>query len=358
MPTAKPQPLAVESLLAPIPGKSPAGDARAYSTRLRDQFEELRHEDDPHDFDDATRPAVLKKADWQGVQKLAEQALANDTKDLRVACHLVEALVRQNGFDGLHDGLALLTALSNDCWDRVNPPLDDEDPDSRGAPLSNMLDDPARGLCFPNLVRSLPLLGDAAGVCSFTDWQRLQSPGDANAKTKRDAILAASSPERLETVASDAEACLAELTALRNLLDTKLGSYAPSFSHLGEAINDCKTLAKRALGQLRPENSAVAEQPVIAAVVKVESGRSEDLPHEDAATSRRAAYEQIQRAANALARLEPHSPVPYLVQRAVALGSLPFPQMIKQLVREENILSELYRELGIDAAAQGQGTAS
>jgi len=32
--------------------------------------------------------------------------------------------------------------------------------------------------------------------------------------------------------------------------------------------------------------------------------------------------------------------------------------MIKQLVREENILSELYRELGIDAAAQGQGTAS
>jgi type VI secretion system protein ImpA len=270
---------------------------------------------------------------------------------------LVEALVRQRGFDGLHNGLELLTRMSSDCWDRVNPPLDDEDPDSRGAPLSNMLDDPARGLCFPNLVRSLPVLGDAAGACSFTDWQRLQSPGDTNAKTKRDAILAASSPERLETVASDAEACLAELTALRNLLDTKLGSYAPSFSHLGEAINDCKTLAKRALGQLRPESAATEKQ---ANDTVKETGRQECLPHDgaDAATSRRAAYEQIQRAADALARLEPHSPVPYLVQRAVALGSLPFPQMIKQLVREENILSELYRELGIDAAAQGQGTAS
>lgn len=346
MPTANSQPLAVEPLLAPIPGKSPAGDARAYSTRLRDQFEELRHEDDPHDFDDATRPAVLKRADWQGVQKLAEQALVGETKDFRVACHLVEALVRQKGFDGLHDGLALLTQMSSDCWDRVNPPLDDEDPDSRGAPLSNMLDDPARGLCFPNLVRSLPVLGDAAGACSFTDWQRLQSPGDASAKAKRDAILAASSPERLETVASDAEACLAELTALRNLLDTKLGTYAPSFSHLGEAINDCKTLAKRALGQLRPESGTATEKPVATTAVEVESGWPGGLPHEE----RRAAYEQIQRAADALARLEPHSPVPYLVQRAVALGSLPFPQMIKQLVREENILSELYRELGIDAA--------
>jgi hypothetical protein len=43
--------------------------------------------------------------------------------------------------------------------------------------------------------------------------------------------------------------------------------------------------------------------------------------------------------------------VPYLVQRAVALGKMPFPQMIRQLVREESILSELYRELGIDSTA-------
>jgi type VI secretion system protein ImpA len=351
MPTATTQPLEVAPLLAPIPGKLPAGDARAYSSRLRERFEELRHEDDPNDFDDATRPAVLKRADWQGVQKLAEQALRGETKDFRVACHLLEALVRQQGWSGLQDGLALLAKLADECWDRVNPPLDEEDPDSRGAPLANMLDDPARGLCFPSVVRSLPILGDAVSLCSFTDWQRLQTPSDANAKTKRDAILAATSPERLETVASDAEACLTELTALRNLLDTKLGSYAPSFSHLGEALSDCKTLARQALGQLRPESSnaaadTIVEKPASTAVVKDTSGRPGGLPHEE----RRAAYEQIQRAAEALARLEPHSPVPYLVQRAVALGSLSFPQMIKQLVREENILSELYRELGIDAA--------
>ena len=354
MPTATTHPLEVEPLLAPIPGKQPAGDTRAYSSRLREQFEELRHEDDPSDFDDATRPAVLKRADWSGVQKLAEEALRGETKDFRVACHLVEALVRLKGFDGLHDGLSLLAQMSDACWDRLNPPLDEEDLDSRGAPLSNMLDDPARGLCFPSVVRSLPILGDAANMCSFTDWQRLQTPGDNTAKAKREAIMAATSPERLETVASDAEACLAELMSLRNMLDSKLGSYAPSFSHLGEALSDCKTLAQRALGQIRPASASAKHD------VEESTGRQECLPHGagDNVASRRAAYEQIQCAADALARLEPHSPVPYLVQRAVALGNMPFPQMIRQLVREENILSELYRELGIDTVAAASQTAS
>jgi hypothetical protein len=39
------------------------------------------------------------------------------------------------------------------------------------------------------------------------------------------------------------------------------------------------------------------------------------------------------------------------VKRAVELGRLPFPEMIKQFVREESTLCELYRELGINAPA-------
>ena len=44
-----------------------------------------------------------------------------------------------------------------------------------------------------------------------------------------------------------------------------------------------------------------------------------------------------------------NSPVPFLIRRAVALGSLPFPQMMKALLREEfqQALVELNRELGI-----------
>jgi predicted component of type VI protein secretion system len=53
--------------------------------------------------------------------------------------------------------------------------------------------------------------------------------------------------------------------------------------------------------------------------------------------------------ADLLERLEPHSPVPYLVRRAVALGSLPFPQLMKALIREDytQAITEMNRELGI-----------
>ena len=59
---------------------------------------------------------------------------------------------------------------------------------------------------------------------------------------------------------------------------------------------------------------------------------------------------QIDAAAEVLRRLEPHSPVPYLVKRAVKLGRMPFPTLIKQLVREESVLTELYREFDISSA--------
>jgi len=65
------------------------------------------------------------------------------------------------------------------------------------------------------------------------------------------------------------------------------------------------------------------------------------------AVSRADAYRQLAQAAALLRQLEPHSPIPYLIQRAVELGSMPFPQLIRALIREQNVLTELNRELGI-----------
>jgi hypothetical protein len=48
-----------------------------------------------------------------------------------------------------------------------------------------------------------------------------------------------------------------------------------------------------------------------------------------------------------LQQIEPHSPIPYLVKRAVELGALPFPRLIQQLIRDGNVLTELKREMGI-----------
>ena len=65
------------------------------------------------------------------------------------------------------------------------------------------------------------------------------------------------------------------------------------------------------------------------------------------AGSREQAYRQLAQAAAVLRQLEPHSPIPYLIQRAVELGNLPFPQLMRALIREATVVEQLNRELGI-----------
>jgi type VI secretion system protein ImpA len=342
----------IEALLAPVPGEQPAGDPRAFAHGLREQLAELARHEDPDDYDDATRPEKLKKSDWPGVLAAAGEALRTQSKDLRVACHLIEALVRLDGLAGLRQGLLLLRRLIDECWDRLNPPIDDGDLEARAEPLANMLDDPIRGLCFPNIVRTIPVLGSAqtcgAQACGAVEWERLIVSKTAADEQAVDAILAASSPERLAQHVSDADECLAELRRIGACLEQKLGGAAPGFVYLGQAIDEVGKLSAQVLRQIA---GGKEQQPAAASAENAESAAATALPVGGEVQSRREAYEQIDRAADLLRRLEPHSPVPYLVKRAVSLGRMPFPTLIKQLVREENILSELYRELGIAAGA-------
>jgi type VI secretion system protein ImpA len=58
-------------------------------------------------------------------------------------------------------------------------------------------------------------------------------------------------------------------------------------------------------------------------------------------------YRQLGQIATTLQQLEPHSPIPYLIFRAVELGALPFPQLMRALIRDMSVLGELNREFGI-----------
>ncbi|MEQ8791066.1 MAG: type VI secretion system protein TssA [Pirellulaceae bacterium] len=338
-----------DDLLAPLAGDNPAGDPKAYIYGLHEQLDELGREDDADDYDDATRPETLKKADWPGVADAARRALREQTKDLRVACHLIEAQTRIEGFAGLRSGLALLEQLVRQCWDRLNPPLDNDDPESRSAPLSNMLDDPIRGLCFPNLVRAVPLLGDAKHGCSTAEWEKLLVSKSPEDQQRLDAVVSSSDAERLARTIAETEGCLQSLQSLQSALAEHLGDAAPGFVYLRQAIEECGGLASQVRRQIAGESHEQSEQPA-------PSGGAHDADAaprtgKDSETQTRLqAYQQIDAAAEVLRRLEPHSPVPYLVKRAVKLGRMPFPTLIKQLVREESVLTELYREFDISSA--------
>jgi len=135
-----------------------------------------------------------------------------------------------------------------------------------------------------------------------------------------------------------------ELTQLLQPLNGKMGSAAPGMIDLRVAVEDCRKLINHMLAQ---KGGEAGEDGDVTGEGGAEGGISGKVG------SRDQAYRQLAQAAAVLRQLEPHSPIPYLIQRAVELGSMPFPQLIRALIREQNVLTELNRELGIREAEGG-----
>lgn len=336
------------ALLAPIPGANPAGSNTPFG--VKDQLEQLRKEIDPSSFsaDDPLRPTEFRKADWAGIIKLATTTLTQTSKDLQVAARMVEALTKVNGFQGLADGLQLLDGLVDQAWDRLVPPVDDpSDLDIRSAPFE-WLDDPDHGASFPSTVGTIKLV-DATkdspemGLLQWKQGSTTQTPGGAP-PISLDQILAGTSLEIIQERYKQVLRCREILGKLVEQLSAKLKDLAPSMGQLRGILDQCEGILRQMIAK---------KSPVVEVIPTNASGDNPDGKQDQSlAGSRDQAYQMMARAADILASIEPHSPVPYLVRRAVQLGGLPFPELIQAFVREQAVLDTMFRELGIPKKEQ------
>jgi len=330
--------LDIDSLTAPISGDEPAGSTVPFTVRT--ELDEARKEINPDDFDadDPIRPETAKYADWEGVVRLTTRILQETSKDLLVAARLTEALTRLHGFAGLRDGLKLLRVLVESCWERLHPEIEDGDLEVRAGPFL-WLDDADRGARFPSTVREIPLFIGTARQYSWRDWRQVQDGRGSVTREEIDQAILATTREHCQTIAEDVDSAITELNGLTQALSTRLGSLAPGFTSLGPAISDCRLLVQQVLAKKGPALAA-REAPAAdgATLAAADSSRRP--------ASREEIYRQLLAAAEALRDMEPHSPVPYLIIKAVELGQLPFPQLMQRLIREETVLTEMSRELG------------
>src|SRR5205807_5490807 len=123
-------------------------------------------------------PTEYKRADWPAIISLAQDILKNTSKDLLVAARLTEALTRDSGFSGLRDGMHLLRLLVEQCWDRLNPSIEDGDLEVRAGPF-HWIADAEKGARFPNSLRRVPLIvdeksRDKSKKFSWMEWRLSQ----------------------------------------------------------------------------------------------------------------------------------------------------------------------------------------
>lgn len=336
----------IPAFLAPIPGDNPAGSSTPFA--VRQKLDEARKEIDPATYsaDDPMRPTEFQRADWPTVVKVASTALQTQSKDLLLAARLIEALVKLHGFAGLRDGLRLLTGMLTECWDRLVPPVDDPaDLDIRAGPFE-WLDDPDRGGRFPSTIRLIPLVNSEAGTFSWADWKHGQDTQDHDQAALFEKALAQTSPESCHTLAEQIRECGSASEEMVTALNARLAALAPGMIQLRKAIEDCRLLVELIV-QRKPVAETAPETPASVPVASVSVPGTPVIVAGHPAQTREALYQQISEIAQKLEQLEPHSPIPFLLRRAVTLGSLPFPDMIRSFVRDDNIIQEISRELDI-----------
>jgi len=343
--------LELRSLLRPIPGDNPAGAGIPYD--VRERLDQARREVNPEDFDpdDPMRPDDAVYADWQGIVALCQTTLTTTSKNLLIGARLLEALTMLHGFAGLRDGIQLMRLMVDVCWDRLDPEIEDEDDlEVRAAPF-NWLDDPDRGACFPNSVRDLPLVRAGGKSFSWQDWQRIQESRDDADPAGFEGVVMQATRADCQAVHDEIHQALSELQAMTDLGNRRLGAESPGFTYLRPALQDCYSLARQILQKKPAEPGDDTDDQITEG--QPEGG--EMTTARPRLSNRDEVYRQLAEAAGALQRLEPHSPVPYLIQRAVHLGAMPFPQLIQELVRDATIIAEMNRELGIrEEQAPGQ----
>jgi hypothetical protein len=72
-------------------------------------------------------------------------------------------------------------------------------------------------------------------------------------------------------------------------------------------------------------------------------------------TDRQQAYAALRVIANYLQAVDPHNPAPYLIHRAIELGSMSFPQMMQEITACAGSIDLFFELLGMQADTQERG---
>ena len=365
--TIPPYTVDFERLLTPISAGQPAGEYLRYEGTY-DRVREARREDDAR-LTQGIYKADVKRADWGAVEALCLEALSARTKDLQLAGWLLESWLHLYGFAGVREGVRLLAGLCENFWEDLHPALEEGDFEGRVATV--VWAEEKLSLKLKLVPLTAPQTGDDFSH-TLADWEsacQLDNLSKKNPKAAADAesqgqvtlakfqtgVMLTPTPfysEMLADLEASHEACL----SFERLLEEKCGPHAPGLYKFREVLRSIHNLVSGVMNA-RPEMpDEHAAEAGAAAAFDGEAGDAPALlsqtqpaaqPHllGGGIRSRAEAYRRLEEAADYLLLTEPHSPVPYLIKRAVAWGGMNLQEVLQQIIRNDGEMQELDRLL-------------
>lgn len=375
MPSA--QTIDFAALLTEIAGENPAGEDLRYEGTY-DTLQAHMREDD--DLEQGDWQRETKTANWRAVIEIATEALATKSKDLQIAAWLTRALGNRHGFAGLRDGFQILRELEEHFWQTLYPELEDGDAEFRTGPFEGL------NATLPLVVRQIALTrsgnGEEYTLLHWDEAKALENLARQNQEAYQAALddgkvtseqfnkaVASTSRAFYELLFDDLQHAIVECEQLDRVSDEKFGRLAPSFVAIKKVLDDSLDLVRRIRKEKReregikeesstasaattsqeresqkPSHAAVAATPVLVGTV------SGTLPLEP--QSRADALQRLEAVASYFRRNEPHSPVAYLVERAVRWAGMPLEEWLREVVKSDDTLGYVKEHLGIKDRAQ------
>ncbi len=360
---ASPELIDIDTLLQPIAGEFPTGEdiredlspTSLYQT-IKNERNQARAAERQSIHDGESQQAMEH---WQKVIQIAPEIIRDLSKDLEVASWYTEAMLRRYGFAGLRDAVKLIQGLVDNFWENLHPMPDEYGMETRVSCLSGLNGEGAEGVLIAPIRKVRLTEGSDPGPFSLWQYQQSLDILKAQDEQARQAKIAnlgfsaddieksvnESSEEFFVNIRDDLSESIATYKATGTKLDELCGiEDAPPTRTILEVLDVCLGTVKH-IGKLKfpleseEEITEGDETPDSASGSSPASAKARGP-----IATRDEAFKQLIEIAEFFRKTEPHSPVSYVLQKAVKWGNMPLGELIGELIPDHSS-RERYSEL-------------
>jgi type VI secretion system protein ImpA len=367
------QVLNFDELLSPISDAAPTGvDLREDSSpqsiyyRLKDARSAARAAERRAE---AEGEAVGMLPEWRTVFDLSREALAQKSKDLEIACWLVEAAVRQHGFAGLRDGFSLLQRMIEKYWDGLHSLKDEEGMATFVAPLSGLNGVDGEGTLIQP-IRKVAITAGEPGPYAAYHYDQAVALAQVTDKAARERRVAAGVPtveqfeqalraspkDFLRAELANLSGALAAIDAVSTLLSEKCGAAAPPTSAIRGTVETVYDIVRtRTLDLIPPEKPAGEGATEGAMEAAAGNGAAPTGPAArplGAIANREDALGVLAKVSDYFRTAEPHSPIAFTLDELIRRARMSLPELLSELLPDANARRTFLTSAGIRPPAE------
>ena len=341
----------LDELLKPISEDNPVGeDIRKDSTPtspynlIKDARSAARSAERKNMFEPSNSEADGK---WREVMELAAEILQNQSKDLDVASWYTESLIRRHGFSGLRDGFELIQGLIDQYWDDLYPVPDEDGLESRVASLTGLNGEGAEGVLIAPIRNVEITEGSEPGPFNCWKYQQaleVEKIIEEETKAEKASKVGFSLDDVNRAVADSSDAFFIDLRDdvgkalslyrdISRILDVKCGvNESPPTSNIINTLEECLGTINHIARYKFPLEESAEESDGDAVGAASSGGGVVSGP----VTSREQAFKTLTEISAFFRKTEPHSPISYILARAVKWGDMPLDGLIRELIPESS----------------------